>query len=254
MYYVGNAVTDIGTVKKVNQDSLTLKVANTKWGSASLAVVCDGVGGLLKGELASATVIRGFDRWFKEIFPYQESGWNEQNIQADWNNLIQILNQEIIAYGNNNGGKLGTTVTAALFIEDKYYVAHVGDCRMYQITDQLLQVTKDQTLVEHEVDMGIITRQQALTDPRKSVLLQSIGTTECIEVAFYSGTIQPDSTFLLCSDGFRHEIQEEEIRELLSPGINRSQNDIKGHLGHLVELNKYRGERDNISAILLWVG
>ncbi len=254
MYYIGNAVTDVGNVKTVNQDSLTLKIANTKWGVACLAVVCDGVGGLSKGELASATVIRGFDQWFKQVFPYANEPWNEQKIQVEWDDLIQRINQKIVAYGVKEGVKLGTTVTAILFLEDTYYIAHVGDCRVYEMKDEVMQITKDQTLVQYEVDQGILTPKQAMIDPRKSVLLQSIGTSEQIDIAFSSGQIKSDATYLICTDGFRHEIDQAELFDYLRPDKNRNAEQILVHLRQLTELCKNRGERDNISSILLWVG
>lgn len=254
MYYIGNAISDVGNVKAVNQDSLTLKIANTKWGVACLMVICDGVGGLLKGELASATVIRGFDQWFKEVFPYESDGWNEQKIRVEWNDLIQGLNQKIVAYGKESGAKLGTTVTAVLFLDDTYYAAHVGDCRLYEISNEVMQLTKDQTLVQYEVDKGIISKEQALVDPRKSVLLQSIGTSEHIDIDFLVGKIKEDATYLVCTDGFRHEISQDEMFDHLKPEQNRNAEQILVHLRQLTELCKNRGERDNISSILLWVG
>lgn len=254
MYYIGNAVSDIGTVKKVNQDSLTLKIANTKWGSVCLAVMCDGVGGLQQGELASATIVRGFDQWFKKVFPYENGRWSEQKLKLEWDHLIQSLNLELCEYGEETGVKLGSTVTAALFWENRYLVAHVGDCRMYQIRNELRQITKDQTLVQKEIDQGLMKESEREADQRKSILLQSVGTVDMLQISYYSGELLPDTVYLLCTDGFRHEIREDELVRLFAPEQNSNMGFVEKNLKYVVEQVKARGEHDNISAIAVRVG
>lgn len=101
--------TDVGIRKQTNQDSLLLKVAQTSVGKVVLAVVCDGMGGLEKGELASATVISAFSKWFDNDLPplLQNHNWNE--IQARWNLLLKEQNQRIGEYGKRLNINLGTT-------------------------------------------------------------------------------------------------------------------------------------------------
>lgn len=254
MFYIANAVTETGNHKKVNQDSLTVKIADTKWGNVCMAVLCDGVGGLSCGEVASATVVLGFDQWFKEIFPYKDSIWTEAELRAAWMELVISLNQEIHEYGLEKQMDLGTTVTAVLLMDHSYYVIHVGDSRLYCVKDQVKQLTKDQSLVAFEVEQGRLTREEAEHDPRRNILLQSVGTGEQITPEWLSGKSIDNSTFLICSDGFRHEITEQEMLEMLQPERNRQADEIKKHLRELIDRDLQRGEKDNISAALIWMG
>ena len=254
MYYIGNAVTDIGNVKTVNQDSLTLKIANTDMGLVVFTVICDGLGGLEQGEVASASVIRAFEQWFLEVFPYATERWDREHIEESWRRLLTSINQEICEYGRERNVEIGTTVTAVLFLENKYYVLHVGDCRLYEIKEGVTQVTRDQTVVGREVEAGILTAEQAKTDSRRNVLLQCVGLSENVFPDFSEGEIQEECSYLLCSDGFRHEITEEELKTYAGADANQTPEAIKQNLTYLVELNKKRGERDNISAILIRTG
>lgn len=254
MNFLGAAATDIGIVKKVNQDSLTLKIAHSSWGTVCMAVICDGLGGLSYGEIASGNVIMAFDRWFKEEFLKAEQEWKQENIKEAWEELIFFMNQKIKNYGKQLGAEMGTTITAVLFMENKFYVIHVGDCRLYELKHDSRVITKDQTLVAQEVERGIISEQEALKDSRRNVLLQCIGVTENVEPCFMSGEIIPDTCYLLCSDGFRHEISPSEIYQVCGPQNNMTQKMMQDNLQSLIELNKQRGERDNISAILVRAG
>lgn len=251
MRYLGNAVTDIGTVKKVNQDSLTLKIADSKWGRVCLAVICDGLGGLEQGEVASASVVMEFSRWFRESFPVKEDAWTGDELRADWEELLFAVNSRIIEHGRKNQVQIGTTATAVLFYNHCYYMIHVGDCRLYEITGAARQLTKDQTVVANEVECGRMTPEQAAVDSRRNVLLQCVGVNESLKPVFQSGAVKPGCTYLLCSDGFRHEISRQELEAFCSPERNGTAEDILKNLTHLAGLNMERGERDNLSAILI---
>lgn len=100
-----------------------------------LAAVCDGLGGLQKGELASAEVIRGLAGWFRTEWPrLREQAGGEAEILKSWDRLLVEKNQELVNYGIQNGLQLGTTVSAMLLADGCYYILHVGDCRIYEIT------------------------------------------------------------------------------------------------------------------------
>jgi serine/threonine protein phosphatase PrpC len=88
MNYTGSAVTDIGIVKKTNQDSLTLKIAHTNIGILSMVVVCDGLGGLSLGEVASSNLVMSFDKWFKTNYHREDITWNEDFIRKEWETLV----------------------------------------------------------------------------------------------------------------------------------------------------------------------
>ena len=129
---------DRGIKKKINQDSLLVRSAMTKEGEILLAAVCDGMGGLEKGEVASGEVIRALARWFEETLPLLLSGEQEKKgvgerrkraIAKSLESLIQEENQMISVYGKEKNLLLGTTVSAVLLIAGWYLIVHVGDSR-----------------------------------------------------------------------------------------------------------------------------
>lgn len=246
------AHTDIGIKKKTNQDSVLVKVAQTDYGKVCLAAICDGMGGLAKGELASATVIRQLTEWFEESFPellYQ--GLSLETLQKSWSDLIYEVNSKIGRYGHAIRVDMGTTMVVLLIVDHVYYIANVGDSRIYLLRDELTQITRDQTFIQREMDEGRMTWEEARRDPRRNVLLQCVGASQVIEPDFYTGNIAPGTMFLLCSDGFRHVISKEEIYEYLSPYRLLNEQTMQENLVYLTELDKYRQEVDNISAALI---
>ncbi|MFD0826526.1 PP2C family protein-serine/threonine phosphatase [Neobacillus sp. M.A.Huq-85] len=243
--------TDVGIKKKTNQDGLLLKTARTPKGQVGLFVVCDGMGGLAQGELASATVIRGMADWFDSEMPnIAQSQRIEEDIRKELEACIKQLNEKILSYGESEKVTLGTTVTALLIVHNKYYIVHIGDSRVYQISSTLTQLTTDQTLVAREVARGNLTEEQAKLDPRRNVLLQCVGATMDIEIAFSSGELKENTVFMLCSDGFYHQISEEELAENFHPPKLMDEVQMKEKVIELVELVKARKEVDNISVVV----
>lgn len=261
-HYTAAAQTDKGIAKSVNQDSLTVKVAGTAYGEAALAVLCDGMGGLEQGEVASGVVVRAFEQWFLKDFPLLlNQGMPSRALAGAWKDMIDDCNLRIYDYSSRRGTPMGTTLTAMLINDGNYYIAHVGDCRAYQMDDTITRLTQDHTYTAREVALGHMTPEQARSDSRRNVLLQCIGLGKPVEPDFVSGRIKRGDSYLLCSDGFRHELSEEEIftychchlYDLDWNAQNRQENArlMNTRLRELIELNKQRMERDNISAVLI---
>lgn len=251
MYFVTANHTDVGIKKSTNQDSMLIEQAETDNGSVLLAVVCDGMGGLAKGEVASATLIRRLSGWFYQELPkLLYGGLQPDMLRASWENLITETNHKIADYGERLGVPLGTTCVAFLAVENVYYIMNIGDSRAYLLSDNLYQLTKDQSYVQREVDLGRMTPEQAAIDPQRSVLLQCVGASAVVEPDFFAGALEPGQCFLLCSDGFVHVISSQEIYERLNASASVSTEVMKQNLAYLVELDKSRGETDNISALL----
>lgn len=250
MQYLVTADTDVGIVKQTNQDSVLIKHANTQIGEIVLAVICDGMGGLAKGELASATVIQEFSRWFNEDLQQEFPAPNLQVIADKWVAMLRTLNAKIGTYGRALGASLGTTFTGMLFVGDNYLIGHVGDTRAYYINSGLYQLTTDQTFVAREIRRGTMTPEQAKVDKRRNMLLQCVGASDKVDPEVLIGRIEKGA-YLLCSDGFRHEIQEKEIYESLNPINLFNKETMHANVRYLIEQNKMRQERDNISAVLI---
>lgn len=250
MRYTAIADTDIGITRETNQDSVLIKHAATDIGEVLMAIVCDGMGGLSKGELASATVIREFARWFDEELPRELENLDMQIIGGKWALMLKELNARILEYGAGIGASLGTTFSGILMIDDQFVIAHVGDTRIYHLGAALTQLTDDQTFIAREISRGNMTVEQAKTDKRRNMLLQCVGASKVVEPQLICGTVEKGA-YLICSDGFRHEITPEEIYATLAPAGLTHKTIMQNNARYLIEQVKSRQERDNISVILI---
>lgn len=252
MKYLLATATDTGIGKETNQDAILLKRA--LWGEEQIAfaVMCDGMGGLEKGEVASASLIKAFGKWFDEELPeILSSQMVETRLLTSWNKLIKEMNYKIGVYGLEHKIRLGTTCTAMFFLTEDYYIAHIGDSRAYEVKKRIIQLTKDQTLVQREVDWGLLTPKEAENDLRRSVLLQCVGASEFIEPVYLKGKIAKDAVYILCCDGFRHVISDAEIYKSLLPERMTDEKVMENKIYELIRVIKERGEQDNISAITI---
>lgn len=251
MRFMATADTDIGNVKDTNQDSVLIKHAMTEDGEVLMAVVCDGMGGLAHGELASATVVRAFDKWFDEELPRELEHIDMQILGLKWSNMLKDLNQKILQYSSNSKA-MGTTFSGILFIGQAYLIVHVGDSRVYQIGTGLHQLTEDQTYVAREIRNGNMTEEQAKQDRRRNMLLQCVGASKRVEPQVLSGTTKRGA-YMICSDGFRHEVSPAELYESLNPMNLSNKQTMHSKARYLIDLVKSRRERDNISVVLIKV-
>lgn len=243
-----SASTDVGIVKNTNQDSVSVQLLERDGKQFVLAILCDGMGGLQKGELASASVIHAFRSWCgQRLAALLQNDLQDGDIRREWTQVITDCNEKIKAYGRKNGVCLGTTATVLLLTQQRYYVANVGDSRAYELQTQVAQITRDQTVVAREVEMGILAQEQAETDPRRSVLLQCIGASEEVYADFFFGTPLGNAVYMLCSDGFRHKIASAEMLAYLEPCRMSSPENMRRNEQALIQLIKERNERDNIT-------
>ena len=236
MNYITATQTDIGTRKKTNQDSMIVMQAATDRGQVLLASVCDGMGGLAKGEVASAAMVRALEKWFTQQLPtLLAEGFEETKLWEQWKALIEETNSQIGSYG----------------VKHHYYIVNVGDSRAYLLADTIYQLTKDQTYVQREMDEGRMTYEQSLVDPQRSVLLQCIGASRIVNPVFHHGQFAPGTVFMLCCDGFRHVVLPDEFYQAFRPDLMTSPDIMKNRISDLIRLNIQRNEDDNISAILV---
>lgn len=256
MEFLSALHTDIGTKKETNQDSMLLMQAETSMGEVLFAAICDGMGGLAKGELASAELTLALADWFRQDFPaLLEKGFQPSALREQWSEIVERQNRRISRYSSENGLRMGTTLVGLLCLGERYFIINVGDSRLYLVEDQLYQLTHDHTLVQREVDLGRLTPEQALTDSRRSMLLQCIGAGEQVKPDFFVGTLEENQLFLLCCDGFRHVMSAEEFCDYLyGDGEERTEEELKETLMEMTEEIKRRGETDNISAIVIRTG
>lgn len=248
--------TDKGKRKKVNQDSMLLRGTEAVNGQkALLAAVCDGMGGFEQGEFASREMVRMLSEWFETEFPEfcteKDDDEFEDILFESWEALFQAAHRTIRSYGELHGIRLGTTATVMLFMRNRYYTAHVGDSRAYEITDQIIRLTQDQNVANVSG-----TKEQYLTQTGKkkkasSILLQGIGASKSVCPVYDSGELKCGAAYLLCSDGFLNRAGEPEILEQFLPEKVRTKNEMIRQMKEFVRILRERGERDDITALLV---
>lgn len=272
MNYLTAYYTDQGKRKGINQDSLLVTRTEYEGQEVLLAAVCDGMGGLSKGEVASAEAIRSLEEWFRREFEAlagQEEF--EDALYDSWEELFQNVHTRLLDYGQHLGTRVGTTLTAMLFREKHYYIAHVGDTRIYEIKDQAVQLTRDQVAAqldaayrkkeigssggENTQEKGDAGKETECGKPEhgkgQHILLQGIGCAPVLRPVYYSGKVERDAVYLLCTDGFRHKLHRQEMREAFHSGNCRDEEKLSEQGRMLARLALDRGEKDNLTVILI---
>lgn len=258
--------TDVGIKKSVNQDAAMVKVADTdQYGKVILAVLCDGMGGLSCGEVASAAFVKRMESWFMQELPQILTGEGVTQpltrdmaqdrdpldmIRRQWKLITGEMNDRIAAYGTERGIKLGTTAVCLLTIGLKYLVMNVGDSRVYMADAQAAYIlTHDQSYVQQQMDIGVMTPAQAERSDQKNVLLQCIGASETVTPEFESGPVKQSTVFMLCCDGYWRKQSRQELFDQMRPGYCSSEQEMNRRMLGYIETVKSRQETDNISVI-----
>ena len=243
--------TDRGTVRTSNQDSLMVKVIQSAGNQAFLAAVCDGVGGLTHGELTSRKTVEMLGKWAEYELPGLLADVADGKVlKKRLQHLLQDINREIYFDNLSGGISSGTTMTALVLYDDHYWAAHVGDSRLYAVTeDGAIRLTEDHSWVEEEILAGRMTREEAEHSPRKNVILKCIGASGEISPQILEGKAEKDTVFVLCSDGFWHDITAKEWAEVFAPENNPESRTLGKNLQQMAEQVKARGESDNITAV-----
>jgi len=253
MNFIISASTDIGR-KPMNQDSLFVRRINTSIGEIVFAMVCDGMGGFEKGEIASATLVTAFTDWMYEKLPEILHQTPEDSvIREQWSAVVNEQNDKLREYSHREGCLMGTTMTAMLLTGERYFIMNIGDSRAYEFRKGIRQITIDHTVLAQEVLLGNMTAEEAERAPNRNVLTRCVGVEEFVTPDMFFGDTVRNAVYMLCSDGFRHTITENELVEQFSRGGVSGEADLKRREEHLIELIKQRGETDNISVVTVAV-
>ena len=244
--------TDIGIKKKVNQDSLIIRKANTEIGEVTFISVCDGMGGLSFGELASAEAVKILDEWFDYDLPeLLLEGISDKTFEESMLHRIKEADVKIEKFGEEHNTDCGTTMTALLLFNGHFATVNVGDSRIYKLTPNgIEQLTHDQSLVQQLLDNKEITEEEAKVHPNRNMLLQCVGFGGETIPDFTFGSYQEGDVFFACSDGFRHKLTEEEMYQaLFVNNKSKEKKDLLEILTYIVQVVKERGEKDNITIV-----
>lgn len=244
--------TDAGSRRGVNQDAALVKVANSKsLGRIALIAVCDGMGGLSKGEVASCKAVRTLENWFHEelILMLNMSGkefWD--TVETSWKRMIAKMNSEIRRYGKHRGISLGTTLTALLQVGRDYLFMNIGDSRIYYTKGQeAVQLTKDHSLAQKAIDEGRARDMEEVDVSSRNVLLQCIGTHTPPTPQIGRGRFSKNTTVIACSDGLWRTVSNREMYQRLCPQMCISDEDMMDQCRKLIDTATSRKEEDNIS-------
>ncbi|MDE7334288.1 MAG: serine/threonine-protein phosphatase [Lachnospiraceae bacterium] len=255
LQFISDMNSDIGTCRLVNQDACCVRMMKIDGYSLVLAAVCDGVGGMQEGGYASKSTIQFLNNWFDYTVSKNIRGKNQEQLMKylhdEIEQCIQKQNRLLYEYAQDKGIRTGTTLTLLVIINESYITAQIGDSRAYRINHELQQLTEDQSVVAREIRAGRLSPREAKYDKRRNIILQCVGASENLQIAFGSGNVGREDVFMLCSDGFVHELEDNEIKKILSPALLVNRSSIKKCIADAVSLVKERGERDNITVVLV---
>ncbi|MGB5925599.1 MAG: Stp1/IreP family PP2C-type Ser/Thr phosphatase [Dehalococcoidia bacterium] len=229
-------VTDTGG-RGGNEDRLVAK----SLGAVHLLAVADGLGGHAAGEVASSVALTELEGYLRANVVGEDILHAVKEAVSKANKEIHLLSEENPGYAG-----MGTTLVMGLVQADKVLVANVGDSRLYHISENAMnQITRDHSVVQELVEQGLITAQDALCHPEKSVLTRVLGLEPEVEADTYDIEFLPDDLLLLCSDGLTDSLRDEEIR-----GIIVSSGNLDEACARLISLAREKGGTDNISVVL----
>lgn len=235
-------VTDAGKVRSHNEDSVTIVKNET---GEHLMIVADGMGGHRAGEIASSMVVTHLGSRFTELSTigtkYDAVNWLNDN--------VNIVNTNILKYTEENPEStgMGTTIVLALLTKDFLIFGNIGDSSGFVLKNgKLHKITKDHTLVSLLVETGEIKPEDALTHPKKNVLMKALGTDTKQVLDIFDVDLNIDA-IMLCSDGLTNMLTQDQIEKVL----NDKDLKIEDRLLKIIKKCNVRGGNDNISIAYL---
>lgn len=229
--------TDTGLKRENNEDVFSLSPEQ------DFCLAADGMGGAAAGEVASKI----FAETALEIFS-DNTNRSEKEILYRVQKAYSIANEKILEDVTQHPGHRGMGCTAELlaFFDEGFILGHIGDSRTYRLRDgQLEQLTQDHTLVQQQLQEGLISSDQVKNHPMRNVIFRAVGVKEELTIDLLGGKIYPEDLFLLCSDGLTDMIQDDQIQDILCSDI-----DLNHKAERLIESAKVAGGNDNITVVL----
>lgn len=232
---------DIGNRRNTNQDACY--IGELPDGSA-LAVVCDGMGGANGGDIASRTAVDTVANYINGAYNSKQSGPAVLDLLK---NAVSSANIEVydLARGNDELKGMGTTVVVAIVRENSALICNVGDSRAYVLEDELVQITRDHSVVQSLVESGKLTPEEARVHPKKNVITRALGVEENVIPDVYDITFNENSKLLLCTDGLSNFVKSEDILSIFK------NNQIKDVADILIDKANEGGGGDNITAVVV---
>lgn len=233
------SMTDIGRHRKMNQDYVYISkrpVGNLP----NLFIVADGMGGHNAGEYASRHTVNTIVSSAAASFLTQPAAILGEAIEAANRELLRQAVLDTSMWG------MGTTVVAAVILENRLHVANVGDSRLYIVNNHITQITKDHSYVEEMVRRGQIAKEDARLHPDKNIITRAVGALEEIEIDFFEEELVFGDEILMCSDGLTNMIEDEQIRQII-----KTREDVSEQADKLIETANQNGGKDNITVVIV---
>ncbi|MBO7318527.1 MAG: Stp1/IreP family PP2C-type Ser/Thr phosphatase [Clostridia bacterium] len=234
--------TDIGKVRSANEDSFDFGTFDD---GAAWAVVCDGMGGVRGGQIASALATEMISDKIRKCYNKLMPVYSFENIFLSTITTANVIVNDR-SYTDTEFQGMGTTIAAAIVKDNQACIAHVGDSRVYKITsDGITQITKDHSLAQEMLDSGQITQEEFENYPKKNIITRALGIEEKIEIDFDFTDIFEGEALLLCSDGLSGLLSEEELFEIYKS------TDFELLCDEYIMAANEKGGFDNITAVVM---
>jgi protein phosphatase len=239
MKIISSGRTDIGLRRKNNEDAFLERL------DLGVLAVADGIGGSAAGEIASGI----FVDTAREVF--ERGVFSDVEPSALVQDVFTLANERILVDTEEFPEHLGMGCTAELMAlsGDRYVIGHVGDSRTYLFRDgELRRVTRDHSLVQEQLEQGLISQEDAKRHRLRNVVLRAVGIESSVALDLIKGRMLPGDIFLLCSDGLTDMVDEDSVRKTLASPLQ-----LNDKVEKLVEDAKTAGGNDNITVVLCQV-
>ena len=236
------AGTDVGRIRSGNEDNFFAEADDRR----GVFVVADGMGGHAAGEVASEMAVTIVSRHLLGLSSVRDTGAS-QLVSKSLQEANRAIFDRMLAESDKQG--MGTTASVMVLSDHGYLIGQIGDSRVYLYRDgTLVQITKDHSYVQEQVDAGLLTPEQARYHPYSNVITRCVGASDEVEADIHSGDVRVGDVFLLCSDGLTGMVDDRRLAQLLMArsGPGRIVDSL------IAEANG-RGGLDNITAIVIQV-
>lgn len=237
--------TSPGLVRENNEDAVSFDAASR------LCVLADGMGGYNAGEIASGMAVAfiksEMGRWLSQAGKYA----NGKEVRRALEICVENANHSIFNAANANPpyAGMGTTLVVGVFQQDRLILGHIGDSRCYRLRcGELQQMTKDHSLLQEQLDAGMITPEQALTSTNKNLVTRALGVEDTVMLEVHEHRVDPGDIYLMCSDGLSDMVSDADIASVITGGVSLEQK-----ARQLIAAANEGGGRDNISVLLIQV-
>jgi len=238
--------TDPGLARENNEDSIALDEPTR------LGILADGMGGYNAGEIASGmatTFIKSeLGRWLAQAGRTA----NTREVRRAMEICVDNANRSIFNAANSNPqySGMGTTLVLGVFQDGKLMLGHIGDSRCYRLrAGSLAQITKDHSLLQEQMDAGLITPEQAATSTNKNLVTRALGVEDAVLLEVNEHRVEPGDIYLMCSDGLSDMVDDQGIAGILVQDASLEQKAVR-----LIDAANANGGRDNISVLLAQAG